>query len=141
MEYATIFVMVYSRSSSSRKSVRYSWNLSRFSSSSAIDLDAREITDPDRKTENFVLPSIIGMRDSANLDESNGIECSKGLKSKGERNLDSVTILLMLTIGISAIIFIYRACKYIVALVVHGLDVDSAILAHFFFSGTPETLF
>ena len=62
-------------------------------------MDAREITDPDRKIENFVFPQIIGIRDNANFNESNGITSCNGVRSNGEQSFERVMMLLMLTVG------------------------------------------
>jgi hypothetical protein len=68
-----------------------------------IDVDAREMTDPDRKIENFVWPCIIGIRDNANLDESNGTDCFRSVRSNGAQMRERVTILVMLTTALEVV--------------------------------------
>ena len=62
-------------------------------------MDAREITEPNRKIENFVFPQIIGIRDNADSNESNGIASCNGVRSNGEQSFERVMMLLMLTVG------------------------------------------
>ena len=62
-------------------------------------MNAREITEPDRKIENFVFPHVIGILDSADSNESNGITSCNGVKSNGEQSFERVMMLLMLTVG------------------------------------------
>ena len=82
-----------------------------------MDGDAREMTEPERKIENFVRPCTIGIRDNANLDESNEADCSNNVRSNGERIRERVTILLMLTTGLSttAIVCVWISGIYLIS--------------------------
>jgi hypothetical protein len=65
-----------------------------------MDFDARDITEPDLNTENFVRPMWIDIRESEDFDESNGVACWSGVRSNGGQIRERVIMLVMFMVGL-----------------------------------------